>query len=182
VLRQPVLGALANRWSQNRCELLDGTNAKVGELRILAHDEKTLWLAADGAPFPDPQGIARVRIVAKYFDLVTNHSPGFGGVKTTGTKPVPVANVRIGFAFHEDPSQGLANGLDPKRYPQAVGTFAFDLSDPGAIAAMRGKPFVQWELLFNTLYTEAPGNLRPEGLDPGAPLPEIHSLVVPYRF
>jgi hypothetical protein len=182
VLRQSVLGSLANLHAQNRLEILDAAGSKLGEFRILAHDDKVLYLAPEGMLFPSEASVAKARVVQKYFDLITNKSPGFGGVKMTGNKPVPVANVQIGFAFHKDPSTALTSGADPNRYPQGVGTFAFDLSDPSAIAAMRDKPFVQWELLFNTLYSETGDNLRSDSLTPGMPRPEIHSIAVPYRF
>lgn len=181
-LARPVLGDLADRWAQRRCELLDDASGVVGGFRVLAHDARTLLLAADGSAWPVRERVRAARIVDRCFDVVTGKSPGLGGSATVGAAQVPLANLRIGFAFHVDPSRALTSGSDPLRFPQQVGTFVHDLADPAVASATRGKGFVQWEVLFDMLFAESQGAPSPRALAPDLPRPELRWLVIPYRF
>jgi hypothetical protein len=148
-------------------------------------------------PLPAELSGLRLQIVAQFFDVRTDGRPGLGptylnidGLQT------PIANVRIGFAFHQDPSQALAQGNDPLRFPPLVGSFLYDgdsaggppldLSDPAVQDQIQGlhSQFIQWDIQFNTRFSETePGNTRAaSNLSPASPRPEVLFLVIPYRF
>jgi hypothetical protein len=119
------------------------------------------------------------RVVAKFFEVITDGQDGLGGsyIGNSGAR-IPVANVRFGFAFHQDPQDGNA-----ARYPATPGTFAYDMTDPVVQEAVRalGANFVQWDILFDTAFKtvtqDGPPNLNPE-----TPRPELQFLRLPFRF
>ncbi|MEM7198807.1 MAG: hypothetical protein AAF628_00975 [Planctomycetota bacterium] len=204
-LTQGALGADQDRYAQYQAQLIDAANQQLGEYRILAHDERTLELSPDQGPLPVDLGGLRVRVVAKFVRVRTNGAPGLGPtysvpVLTGGVRTMPTANVRVGFAFHKDPTSPDFDPADPtrdlNRLPAELGTFLYDLADATVQEQVRtfaggpttgmgpGAPFVMWDVLFNTRFSEdevnntAAGNL----LSPSSPRPEVTTLVLPYRF
>lgn len=182
-----VLGSVANRYANLRGELLAANDVKLADFRILGHEAGVsgdrVYLANDEGALPT--GVAKLRIVVKYFSVVTDGAPGLGRTFTQNGHLVPAANVRIGFAFHEDATRALTKGTDTKRLPQQVGTFLYDLSTVAETIRTRGMPYVQWEVEFNTSFSETdPNNLRvtTEPISQNDPRPELHFLVLPYRF
>lgn len=181
-LGSPALGVLRDRFANARCELLPTGGALLADLRILGHDATRLWLAPE-ALLPDLVSIAAARVVARAVDLATDGASGFGGARPLVSGGVaPPANVRIGFAFHADPSRALTSGVDPLRYPSRVGAYVYDLSDPGVAAETRMRPFLQFEVLFDLLFAESLGAAAPRVLASNLPRPELRGLVVPFRF
>ena len=89
-----------------------------------------------------------------------------------------MANIRFGFAFHQDPQDPTA-----QRFPAQEGTFTYDLTDPAVQEQIRqlGANFVQWDLLFDTRFRSAAGDSPPD-LNPETPRPELHYLRLPFRF
>ena len=57
------------------------------------------------------------------------------------SKPVPTANVQIGFAFHKDPSKGLVNGNDPIYVPRDA-TDSSEIRITGVPAAQAFNKFI----------------------------------------
>jgi hypothetical protein len=155
-------------------------------MRILGHQPLTsgdrVWLTVlDGAL---PTGIAQIRVISKLFEVVTDGAPGFGRTYLSGSHEVPMANVRVGFAFHKDATRALTKGTDVNRFPQAVGTFLYDLPSVAETIRTQQMAYVTWEVEFNTLFSEESGtaNLRNEPIRLTDPRPELHFIVVPYRF
>lgn len=194
----PGLGSIPDRYAQYRAELISDTGTSQGagvlaEFRILHHTDRFLVLSPESGLLPphtsqDPDnGAARLQILAKFFDVVTNDVSGLGpsyGPDSSG-RTLPQANVRIGFAFHQDATRALADGDDPLRMPMRVGTFLYDLGDPTTVEAVRDfhAPYVQWDLIFETRFKADPLDpVEPAGLSPSTPLPMINYLVIPYRF
>lgn len=175
----PVLGGTPNRYSQYEAELLNSDGNPVGSFRILAHDGETMFLAPDGEVLPS--GVTQARVIAKFFKIVTNGAEGLGPVYLpTGTStPVPVANVRIGFAFHTNPTPG-GNGL---RFPANPNAFVYNLQDTALqnwINANGAPRYVQWDVTFDSAFS-VNGSVPP-AMGPTSPLPELHSLRLPFRF
>lgn len=180
------LGSLGNvdqRYANHRAVLLGSSDEVLQELRILGHQREAgtgvvhMFLSPDAAL---PQGIARVRVLAKFFELMTDDEPGLGPTFDVDGVLVPIANVQIGFAFHTDPNDSTA-----PRYPARVGDFAYDLSNPELLNFLdTNRPtFVQWDLLFNARFHPTfSENRNPLALTPGLPLPELSFLLVPFRF
>jgi len=171
------MGAVDNRYSQYEAEVLNASGSVVGSFRIFAHTANKLWLAADANAFPS--GIARVQIRAKFFKVVTNGSEGLGPVYVpTGGQAIPNSNVRIGFAFHQDPA-GPASG----RYPLDPKSFVYDMNDAGLqtwITANGAPRYVLWDATFDLVY-DRNGSVAP-ALNPASPRPELHFLRLPFRF
>jgi hypothetical protein len=194
-LAQAPLGSTVDRFAQYQAQLRDANGSLLGQYRIISHTSQVVFLSPDQGPLPTQLNDVSLQIVAQFFDVRTNGVPGLGPTYTnTAGGQSPVANVRFGFAFHKDPSQALSQGMDPLRFPQQVGTFLYDeatpldLSDPATqdlIQTMHGgMPFVMWDVQFNTRFSETePGNTRLlTPLSPSSPRPELHFLIVPYRF
>ncbi len=176
-LAQSAMGTTVDRYSQYEAELLDANDTLLGSFRILTHGDRDMLLATDGGAFP--AGAAKARVRAKFFHLATNGVPGLGPtyLGSAGTR-VPIANVRIGFAFHQDPSDPTA-----LRFPSDPEQFAYNLSDPAVQEQVRllGAAFVQWDVLFDTAFKTAPGDAPPP-LSPDTPRPELQFLRLPFRF
>ena len=252
-LVQSVLGQIADRYAQYQAELID--NGRVaGTYRVMSHTDRTLFLSPDQGALPVNTAGLTLNLVERFFDIRTQNAPGLGPTyfDTVTQRQVPVANVRVGFAFHKDPQQALASGNDPLRFPNQVGTFLYDLgmdlSDPRVQEQIRsgvfslpsgfqigvqpgaggaasgggfapaggedpgnsdprtnhgpggtvtfqgghgtpsvsstGAGFVMWDLLFNMRFSEtAPNNQNlSQSLSPSSPRPEVHFLVLPYRY
>jgi hypothetical protein len=117
---------------------------------------------------------------ATFFGVVTNAAAGLGPTYPgSGGIPVPIANTRIGFAFHQDPATGLPSG----RYPNNPADFVHDLAEPGLQAwiAANGAPrYVQWDVVFDMQYR--PGASNPPPLSPTTPRQALDFLRLPFRF
>jgi hypothetical protein len=176
-LSQPAMGTTVDRYTQYEAEVLDGADIQVGAFRILTHTDRELVLATESGPFP--ANAAKVRVRAKFFDIVTAGATGFGPTYLgSGGQRVPIANVRIGFAFHQDPASPTA-----QRFPANPNEYAYNLSDPAVQEQVRllHAPFVQWDVLFDTAFKAAPAD-APPALSPDTPRPELRFLRLPYRF
>ena len=117
----------------------------------------------------------------KFFKVQVNGSEGLGPTYSgfTSGMVVPVANVRIGFAFHSNPTPG-GNGT---RFPTDPNQYVYDLSDPAVQEQIRTArmSFVQWNVLFDTSFKSVAGD-TPPSLSPSSPRPELHFLRIPFRF
>ncbi|MCB9877400.1 MAG: hypothetical protein H6835_07340 [Planctomycetes bacterium] len=176
-LTAPAMGTINDRFVQYEAELLDTDLSVLGSYRILSHTADELVLSTESGVLDTVA--TRVRVLAKFFDLVTNELPGLGSTYSgSGGQRVPVANVRIGFAFHTDPQNAAA-----PRLPAEDGTFLYDLYDPATQEAVRalGAQFVQWDITFDTAFRRSPADVPP-ALNPETPRPELHFLRLPFRF
>lgn len=177
-LASSVLGSTPNRYSGYEAELLNASNSLLGSFRILGHDDTSLWLAPDSQTLPT--GVAKLRVRAKFFQIVTRGSEGLGPVYLPSgtTTPIPNANLRIGFAFHQNP-QGPTTG----RFPADPKQFLYNLEDAAfqAWVATNGAPrYVQWDVTFDAAYSV--GGSVPPSISPDSPLPELHFLRLPFRW
>jgi hypothetical protein len=199
-LADRVLGSIRDRYAQYQAQLLDTSGNVLGEYRVLGHDDQTLHLSPEQGALPTNTSSLRLQLVAKFIDVRTAGARGLGPTYTrtvgqTSTN-VPVANIRLGFAFHRNPNENSpTRGQDCDRFPPEVGTFLYDLSDPSVQEAIRtftgcgttptpGAPFVMWDMLFNLRFSEHEVNNIAAGtqLSPASPRPEVRLLVIPYRF
>jgi hypothetical protein len=182
-LTAPALGTIQNRYVQYQARIMEGS-VRRGEYRILAHTDRRLWLSPESGPLNAVPG-QTLQVIAKFFDVWTDGAEGLGRSYTNKSNlQTPLANVRIGFAFHQDATKAKVSGDDPLRFPQRVGTFTYDLESPAAREALRKlkAPFVQWDLLFNSRFAEEPGNTSEFPFTPQTPRSEIRFLRIPYRF
>ena len=170
-----------NRYVQYEAELLNGTGALLASFPILTHTSNELLVAPGTTQLPTQA--TQVQIRAKFFKVITNTAEGLGPIYLPGGTgaPVPIANVRIGFAFHRDPDpSNILNGRFPST---SENDFLFNLEDPAfqAWIATNGAPrFVQWDVLFDMQFK--PGLSQPPSLNPTTPRPELHFLRIPFRF
>ncbi len=178
-LAGPVLGE-ADRYVQHEAELLNATGALLVGFRILSHTANELLV--DPGVDVLPTGATQLQVRAKFFKIVTNQAEGLGSVYVpTGGVPTPIANVRIGFAFHQNPNP--ANILVGRFPSTSENSFISNLNDPAFLAwvATNGAPrYVQWDVLFDMAYK--PGLPVPPSLSPATPRPELHFLRIPFRF
>jgi len=170
----------ADRYVQYQGELLNNANSVLAGFRILSHTDRVILL--DPVAGALPTSATKFQVRAKFFKIVTNGSEGLGPV-LPGPQPVPLANVRIGFAFHNDPQAGLGG-----RFPTDEQEFLYDLENPAFLAWIAqggGQPnpggvnrnprYVQWDVLFDLSYAGL-------GLSPTTPRPELRFLRLPFRF
>ncbi len=175
-LLNAVLGDAVDRYSGYQAELLNAADVVVGGFRILSHTNRELFLSTESGALPATA--TKLRVTAKFFEIVTNGVEGPNVTYEGSNGRVPVANVRIGFAFHANPGDSTA-----ERFPAAAGTFLYNLSDPAVQETIRTKnlTFVQWDVIFDQAYKvnalDAPLPLRPT-----TPRPELRFLRVPFRF
>jgi hypothetical protein len=176
----PAFGA-DNRYTQYEAELLNGTGAQLASFPILRHTATELLL--DPGVDLLPTSATQVQVRAKFFKVITNTAEGLGPVYLPGGSgsPLPIANVRIGFAFHRDPDP--ANILNGRFPSTSENDFVFDLNSSALQAwiATNGAPrYVQWDVLFDMQFK--PGISQPPSLNPTTPRPELHFLRLPFRF
>ena len=172
-----ALGATENRYVQYEAELLSGSGSLLGSYRILSHSANELVLSPESGALEI--AATDVRVVAKFFDVITDGQPGLGGTYAgSQSNRVPVANIRFGFAFHQNPQDPTAT-----RFPAQEGTYVYDLTDPAVQEQIRqlGANFVQWDLLFDTRFQSVVSDTPPD-LNPETPRPELHYLRLPFRF
>ena len=133
---------------------------------------------------PLPADADRLQVQARFFKVATNELIGLGPTyEGVNGKPVPVANVRIGFAFHQDPSQALQFGDDPMRLPTKVGDYLYDMTDPAVQEQVRlfEAAFVQWDVLFDLTFRRTEFDVPPF-LSPESPRSALRFLRLPFRF
>ncbi|MBX3461947.1 MAG: hypothetical protein KF830_02165 [Planctomycetes bacterium] len=176
--RLQVDGSLgeANRYAQYEAELIDAVNSVVGSFRILSHSENEIFVDPGNGVLP-PSG-TRLQVRAKFFQIVTNGSEGLGPTYPVGstTRVVPNSNIRIGFAFHQNPQAGTG------RFPADAQQWLHDLNDPAFLdwVQQNGAPrYVQWDVLFDLTFQD---NSTAPSLNPNSPRPELHFLRLPFRF
>jgi|GEM_PF-1815769 len=172
-----------NRYVQYEAELLNNAGSVLAGYRILSHtDDELLVEAAAGVV---PAQATQVQVKAKFFKIVTDGSEGLGSTyqaSVTNPTPIPLANVRIGFAFHQDPDPSdILSGRYPSTSEQ---DFVRDLNDPGLqswIAANGAPRYVQWDVMFDMAYHPTNPALS-QTLTPSTPRPQIEFLRLPFRF
>jgi hypothetical protein len=169
-LASAVLGQ-NDRYVQYEAELLNGSGSVLSSFRILSHTDRELLVDPDSNVLPN--SATQLRVMAKFFKIVTNTSEGLGPTHTpVGGNPIPVSNVRIGFAFHQNPQAGTG------RFPADEQQFLRDFNDPAFLAWVQanGAPrYVQWDVLFDMGFAG-------QSLTPSTPRPELHFLRLPFRF
>ncbi|MFM1870938.1 MAG: hypothetical protein RL398_360, partial [Planctomycetota bacterium] len=176
-----AIGAEDHRYRQYQAELTTAAGAVLGGSRILAHTGAEVYMAIDAAANLLPGQVpAKLRVVSKFFEIVTNQAEGLGPTYQAAgqTTPIPNANVRIGFAFHQNPQAGNA-----QRFPTNPQNFVYDMNDAALQAwiATNGAPrYVQWDVTFDTAFS-VNGSVAP-ALSPTTPLPELRYLRLPFRF
>jgi len=185
-------------WSYaNYQARLERGTRRILDYRILGHTKTSLYLDAGSDPLPEAAD--RVTIVAKFVDVVTGVSgrltaglgPTYPITRDSVTKFYPKANVRIGFAFHKDPSHPELeqNGtIDQNRFPKRVGEFRYllDLDNPTERELLRTMhlPFVKIRVRFN-LNFDPDNPVNTPGKNPVGPRterPRLRFLRLPYRF
>ncbi len=179
-LAAPVLGE-NNRFVQYEAELLAAGGSLLSSFRIVSHNNRELLV--DPGNDVLPVDAAQLQVRTKFFKVVTNTAEGLGPVYVPigGGIPTPIANVRIGFAFHQNPNP--ANILAGRFPSTSENTFVSDLNDPlllNWIAANGAPRYVQWDVVFDMAYK--PGLGQPPALTPTTPRPELHFLRLPFRF
>ena len=183
-LAQPALTE-PDRYVAYEAELLDPANSTLASFRILSHDQRELLLAIGTDLLPTTAASLRIR--AKFFKVVTNGSEGLGRTYSPGAA-TPIANVRIGFAFHRDPHHTPFLG---GRYPSTnEQDFVHRMDDPGLLAWINSAAnpdgpgvfprYVQWDVQFDMAFQ--PTSTPAPVLQPDTPRPELHYLRLPFRF
>ncbi|MFN3241400.1 MAG: Ig-like domain-containing protein [Planctomycetota bacterium] len=176
-LASAAMGQTDDRYVQYEAQLLASSNEVLGSYRILAHTQNELVLSPESGALE--VAATQVRVIAKFFSIVTNGSEGLGPTYAgSASNRVPVSNIRFGFAFHQNPADPSA-----QRLPAQEGTFLYDLTDPAVQEQVRqlGASFVQWDLTFDTAFRAVAAD-SPPGLNPETPRPELHFLRLPFRF
>jgi len=152
-------------------------------------DVRTQGAAGLGPTYRDPQTNRQVPIANVRFGFAFHKDPS--QALSSGIDPLRFPNQVGTFLYDEgldlsDPAvqerirQGifrLPSGILPKVPPGGHG---------GPVILGEGAGFVKWDLLFNLRFSETqPGNSAPSGtlaLSPSSPRPEVHFVVVPYRY
>lgn len=169
---------VVDRYRNYEVELQDPGETVLARYRILAHDEREL-LVEPGAELL-PTNASMLRIVARFFDITTNGIEGLLPRPSSGAGGlVPQANVRVGFAFHTDPSN--ANPLAGRYPPTSEQHFVQDLADPQLLLwlAANQPRFVQWDITFDVAFDGGTGAPR---LTISPPRLALQSLRLPFRF
>jgi hypothetical protein len=169
-----------NRYVQYQAELINQTGATLSGYRILSHTANELLVEATAGVIPSQAN--RVLVRAKFFEVTTNGAEGLGATYSPlGGTTTPISNVRIGFAFHQDPDpSNILAGRFPDTSEQE---FIRDFNDPNLQAWIQanGAPrYVQWDIVFDMAYK--PGGAVPPALNPSTPRPQLEFLRLPFRF
>jgi hypothetical protein len=174
-----TLGSVDDRYSQYDAQLRDSRGFELGSFRILSHVGNTLLLAPGIGGLPGAATSVQVR--AKFFHVETNGTEGLGTTVTLGGNQIaPQSNLRIGFAFHTNPTPNQVLGNPGERFPSAPNSFQYDLTDAAFLqwVATNRPTYVQWDVTFDLDYTGQRGS---ENLL-SAPRPALRSLRLPFRF
>jgi hypothetical protein len=169
-------------------ELLTPSGSVLAGYRIFSHDDRELLVEPGTGLIPS--GATQVQVKAKFFKVVTNGSEGLGPTYAAVSGPnagvpVPIANVRIGFALHLDPD---AANIEDGRFPEDQQQFLHSFDDTElatwlANNATMGIPpprYIQWDIIFDMAFK--PGAAEPPALSPSTPRPSLQFLRVPFRF
>ena len=173
-----------NRYANYQAELFDNNGTVVGSFRIVEHvstlgatDATVSLSAADGAL---PANATQLQVLAKFFRIDTEGSEGLGSTYRgfASAEAVPVSNVRIGFAFHQDPADPLS-----ERFPSDPTEFAYNLADPAIQEQIRnlGMRYVQWDVTFDVAYKTRPEDVPPP-FSSTSPRPQLEWLRLPFQF
>ena len=178
------------RFVQYEAELLDGSSTVLGSYRIMKNTADELHLALGDDLLP--ASAAQLRIVKKFFKVVTDGAEGLGDVRVVfpvGSQPyqIPKSSVRIGFALHHDPK--LATG----RFPRGGQDFLYDFNSQAfqnwfnGLDATNPNPlpgvmprYIQWDVTFDMAFK--PDSSSPAALQADTPRPELRFLRVPFLF
>ncbi len=192
-----ILGQNAGRYVGYRASLRGRFGEALDSYRILWHDDRALVLAAEGPLAVAAALVVQVQVVADLIGFDGGHGGDFGGVRVERGRNVPLANARVGFAFHTNPNRPrLVGGLDLNRWPREPNTFLFelDLSRPDVLRQVRdlgktlgvtdGPTWVQYDVTFNTAFSEgAAGQVDPtRPASVRGPRPSLRWLVLPVQF
>ncbi|MEQ1633121.1 MAG: hypothetical protein ABL997_12160, partial [Planctomycetota bacterium] len=172
------LGNDLDRYVGYEAELLNAAGSVRGSFRILTHTDRVLLCSVDG--LLDTTATA-LQVRAKFFKVRTDGAEGLGGTYVgTGGANVPLSNVRIGFAFHQNPDPTVTTAV---RYPTGD-AFAYNLTDPAVQEQIRalGAAFVQYDVQFNSTYQSETTDVNPRPFGPNSPRPELQFLRLPFRF
>ncbi|MBL8752745.1 MAG: hypothetical protein JNK15_05545, partial [Planctomycetes bacterium] len=176
----PAAALDANRYVNYEAELLNASGSLLASFRILQHGSNELLV--DPGTELLPLEATQVQIKAKFFKVVTNSAEGLGPTYLPiGGQPIPIANVRFGFAFHQDPDP--VNPLVGRFPATSENDFISNLEDPAFLnwVAANGAPrYVMWDIMFDMAYK--PTINQPPSLSPSSPRPEVHFLRLPFRF
>jgi len=169
-----------DRYTGYQAELINAAGSVLVGYRILSHTADELIVQPTAGLVPSQATSVQVR--SKFFKVVTNGAEGLGPTYSElGGPPIPIANVRFGFAFHQDPDP---SNILAGRYPEtSEQDFVRDMNDPGLQAwiAANGAPrYIQWDVIFDMAYK--PGPAVPPALNPSTPRPQIDFLRIPFRF
>ncbi|MCB9879694.1 MAG: hypothetical protein H6835_19035 [Planctomycetes bacterium] len=180
-LASAVLGT-PNQYVQYEAELLNQNGQQLTSFRVVSHDEQELKL--DRGLNLLPEAATQLRLRRKFFRITTNGVEGLGGTYPDNGSVSPIANVRIGFALHFDPSSGNAND----RFPISEQEFLRDFNDPDIADWLNtyhpgeGLPqFIQWDVLFDMAYAPSLSS-TPPSLSPSTPRPTLDFLRIPFKF
>lgn len=187
-----VLGTLPERYSHYFAFVTENGSRLTGDFRLLGHDDRTIYLSSESGTLPDmvgsPSRQIKITLTSKLFSVFTNGIEGFpqsfiGRNAQPGQGvQVPRANIRIGFAFHQDPSDSNAS-----RFPALNAgrqTFFADWGNTTKLNELYegGYRYVMYDVLFNTQYQESSTFPNTNSLGPDTPRPELRRLVLPYRY
>ena len=195
VLASPnvTLGTEPNRYSHYAVTLFDRATP-LGQFRILGHTGSEIILsresgALDHVDSGTNPGIT-VNVLEKFFDIFTNGVEGFpqsfigrSGSQYSSVR-IPRANVRIRFAFHQNPGDPNAKRFPPK-VTQGSPDFFAEWDNKVELEKLRtgGYRYVLYDILFDTQYEWDPiGFPNTNSLSPDTPRPEVRRLVLPYRY
>ncbi|MEZ5989826.1 MAG: Ig-like domain-containing protein [Planctomycetota bacterium] len=188
VLPDPKTGGWS--YSNYRARVYNGTEL-LGEYRVLTHTEDEIWLEAGANPMhPDSSSL---EIAAKFVSVETQGVEGLGEtyevIQGVNKYRYPIANVQVGFAFHDDPSNPNVQGSkDLNRFPQEIGDFLFDLdlNNTALREQLRNLHyrFAKVRFRFNLNYNPENPDITPgpNPVQPGVERPGIRFVVLPYRF
>jgi hypothetical protein len=162
-----VLGQVPGRYTGYRADLRNNLGSSVGAYRILFHTDREVYLSTESGALPE-DAVTSVQLLADFIGFRNTEGDGFGSTVVENGRNVPLVNVRVGFAFHVNPRspQFTAPGVDARRYPNDITKFlhTLDLQRPEVMQAIRslgkengatkGAVAVQWDLLFNSAFSE----------------------------
>ncbi|MCU0865886.1 MAG: hypothetical protein MUC36_19045 [Planctomycetes bacterium] len=178
----------ADRWVQHEAELLNATGSLLASYRIVSNTDRDL-LCAVGSDLL-ATAATKVQIRAKFYRVITNTAEGLGGTyqaELPGNTPVtsPIANVRIGFAFHNDPraTTGRYPSNNAQDFTSDLVAFRNWVNSPANPAGVGVFPrYVMWDVTFDIAYRPSNAISAPRSLQPSTPRPELHELRLPFRF
>ncbi|MEQ1633016.1 MAG: hypothetical protein ABL997_11635, partial [Planctomycetota bacterium] len=171
-----AFGTAVGLLSGYEAELSNDRSELLHTLRVLSHDGTSVWLTR---PVAAANGIASLQLRHGLSRVASESLPTYRSVDGNLR---PVANVRIGAAFHRDPGNARSTGSDPDRLPPMVGEFFHDLGDPVVQQQIRtfAARAVQWDVTFDRRFREVPIDVPPPA-DPSLDL-AVDGLWLPFRF